>query len=764
LSVTSDAIDFGIVFAGETSISYSIGIQSLYLSSDIQISVNGTGFEVSTDNLRFDTIATLSKSAASQPLFYVRYASPAIPTGSLTGKITLRSDGASPIDIVLTAFSSEAVPTVMPSLKSVHFGYVLYSETSIPKHLSVVAKYLVPETGRITVYAPNNFQVSLYPDSGFVSSLELPYLQSKQDTQSLYLRFVPVGSVHKALFQGNLRIEGGGASAVVALSGMGITGMEGISRHFYISPDGNDITGDGSMAKPWYNVSKAVAMAVAGDTIHCRGGKYNYNETIRLTSSGLPSKRICIFAFQRDDGTYEQPVFDFGTQPYGASNRAFLITGNYWYLFGIHITHAGDNGIKLEGNYCIVERCVFSYNGDSGIQLGFGHTFSDTHPGISKNDGSYCAYNIVVDCDSYQNYDPDNYGSDADGFACKMHNGRENWFLRCRAWNNSDDAWDLYETDFPVYIIECWGWHSGDASQHSVSGGSFQGNGNGLKLGGNGTGGSSVGKHEVWNCIAFNNNKTNSVKGFDQNSHKGGVKLVNCLAYNNGYDFMFEDSPGSTTNDFYNNVCLSNRIEINATGAVMQNNVAINNPSKGWLNAVNVAFSAADYTDLSESAAKQPRSAEGALPDNFARLKPTSKLVDMGVSALKCPLPSFLDQPLVGSAMSLLQPEKGNARDLGPYESDFANSVSSHRCEVDKLVSIPSPSGCLQVKYKLTVDAPNGRLAIYTSKGQLVRNQPIGLLRSGVEYSMVESGLNAGIYMVVLQVNGMNRILKAEVY
>ena len=92
----------------------------------------------------------------------------------------------------------------------------------------------------------------------------------------------------------------------------------------------------------------------------------------------------------------------------------------------------------------------------------------------------------------------DNFGSDADGFACKMHNGIGNRFIRCRAWDNADDAWDLYETDFAVKLIECWAWGSGraDLFKWVQASGSFQGNGNGIKLGGNGTGGSSKGIHE----------------------------------------------------------------------------------------------------------------------------------------------------------------------------------------------------------------------------------------------------------------------------
>lgn len=125
--------------------------------------------------------------------------------------------------------------------------------------------------------------------------------------------------------------------------------------------------------------------------------------------------------------------------------------------------------------------------GDSGIQLGFGHTTNQNNP------GNLCAYNKIINCDSYRNYDYDNYGSDADGFVCKMHNGKGNMFYGCRAWENADDAWDLFETDWPVQIFYCWAWHSGDKTffldWHKQRTGkattSFQGNGNGIKLAGN---------------------------------------------------------------------------------------------------------------------------------------------------------------------------------------------------------------------------------------------------------------------------------------
>lgn len=444
----------------------------------------------------------------------------------------------------------------------------------------------------------------------------------------------------------------------------------------YISPDGNDQTGDGTEAKPWFDLQKAINAATPGTHIICRGGTYKQKVqsdgkfTVRIKNSGTAAAPIIIRCY---DG--EQPVFDFvdGLTNERVGERGITITGDHWWLFGLHITHAADNGIKLEGSYNRIERCEFSYNLDSGIQLGFGHKFSDTFPGVSQNDGTHCAYNDIIDCDSHHNCDYDaNYGSDADGFACKMHNGIGNRFIRCRSWRNSDDGWDLYETDYDVVLAECWQWSSGVASDHlwvkdyvtKSSSMSFSGNGNGIKLGGNGTGGSSKGIHYAFNCIAFGNNNGSSVKGFDCNSHQGGHVLVGCLAFDNSYDYMFESGGSQANTKYYNNVCLGKQeIDVgsddyNALAAAMQKN--------GWSNHLTTGVGTDDYLSLEEDDALRPRDIYGGLPRKFGRLASDSKMIDAGNVELDAI--NGVWQQLEADFPFLHRPVTGAARDLGPYE------------------------------------------------------------------------------------------------
>ncbi|MCH5347198.1 MAG: hypothetical protein J1E63_08820, partial [Muribaculaceae bacterium] len=557
------------------------------------------------------------------------------------------------------------VPTLTVSPATVDFRKTRvggYKESVV----ALTGSYLNPVSGKITVTSADD-NVTLSADGGttYSNSVAIDYSDATA-AGSVIIRFTPEAYGE---FATTVAITGGGTSATIDVKGIG---ADNDNHEYFIAPDGDD-NADGSINAPWLNLQKAVNAALPGDVIYCRGGRYNFTTrdssgklTVRIKNSGTADAPITITAYPG-----EHPIFDFEQQLLDCKrdrskvgDRGILLTGNYWHLYGLHIMHAADNGLKLEGSHNRIERCEFSYNLDSGLQMGFGHNFADSGLG-SKNDGSFCAYNDIIDCDSHHNCDYDsNYGSDADGFACKMHNGIGNRFIRCRAWRNGDDAWDLYETDYSVVLIECWAWHSGKAEDHTWvydyfdQGPGFSGNGNGIKLGGNGSGGSSRGVHYAYNCIAFGNDKSGSTKGFDCNSHKDGHVIVGGLAFDNGYDFMFE-SGGGANSEFYNNVCFG-RQEI-LVGTESNNALGGMTPNAGktFYNNVVTGFSRSDYESLSEADALAPRGEDGSLPVKFGRLKSGSKLVDAGLDK---PVPHTDEFP------ALYQPIYGKGRDIGPYE------------------------------------------------------------------------------------------------
>ena len=637
--------------------------------------------------------------------------------------------------------------TVNPSI--INFGSVKTGAFT-KRSFTFSAKYLFPADGNITLTSSSDFLISTSASDGFATSLTIQYAASTLAASIIYVEFLPTALQP---YNYSLGFTGGSAQAQLQLVG---AGSNTDAKVYYLSPTGSD-AGEGTFDSPWYNLQKAVDAVVPGDTIICRGGTYyptlmkdGTKTTVRIYNSGTVDKLITIKSYPG-----EFPILNFKDQPKKLGVRGVQLNGNYWHLFGLHITQAGDNAIKLEGSHNTIERCTFSYNDDTGIQLGFGHVFSDTYPGISSNDGSYCAYNDVVDCDSYLNYDADSNGGDADGFACKMHNGMGNRFIRCRSFDNSDDGWDLFETDFPVKIIECWAWGSGRAANFTwaQSSGSFAGNGNGIKMGGNGTGGSSKGKHEAWNCVAFNCNKTGSVKGFDQNNHTDGEKLVNCLSFGNGYDFMFEtDGPDC---EFYNNVCFGN-IEI-APGNTNSNNAMLSTSDKAWTNVIR-GFGASDYVSLSEDDAKAPRGADGSLPSKFARLKSGSALIDKG-------LPYYT--PYTSEFSFLAQPIYGAGRDLGPFElqeGDINTGLQVIMNMNAKLSLSVTPNPCINeavVKFS-TDNSGSARINICNLNGQIVLKAYEAPADSGVEYfiPVSVSSLHNGVYLCQLVVGNTTKTSK----
>ena len=204
---------------------------------------------------------------------------------------------------------------------------------------------------------------------------------------------------------------------------------------------------------------------------------------------------------------------------------------------------------------------------------------------------------------------------------------------------------------------------------------SFSGNGNGIKLGGNGTGGSSKGIHYAFNCIAFGCNKSGSVKGFDCNSHKDGHVLVGCLAFDNGYDFMFESGGSDANTVYYNNVCLG-RQEI-CVGRDDYNALATPMSKNGWTSHLVTGASRSDFLSLDEDDALLPRDIYGGLPRRFGRLAADSRLVDAGNAQMEESMAVW--QQLVADFPFLKRTVTGTARDLGPYErpaDDVPTAVS----------------------------------------------------------------------------------------
>ncbi|WPC75601.1 right-handed parallel beta-helix repeat-containing protein [Vibrio porteresiae] len=365
---------------------------------------------------------------------------------------------------------------------------------------------------------------------------------------------------------------------------------------YYVSPTGL-ASNSGANSAQAMDFQTALSTVRAGEMILLEAGTYaiDYQQgeknTLRFGQSGSASSPIYVVTANCGRAVFD---FQFPADQWVQNGFGFYVTGSYWYFRGIDITHAGYHGAYVTGSHNTFENMAFYDNRNTGLEI---------------NKGG--AYNLVLNADSYLNYDPKKHGSMADGFGAKQEQGAGNEFIGCRAWKNSDDAFDLYDTDQKVIIKESWAFLSGiDYWSDSA----FAGNGNGFKLGGN----RAVGNHEIYRSIAFDNVS----KGFDQNNNAGGVRVVNNTAYNNGINFGFGNSLSSGEKHYFRN-------NLSLDGSITVKNANTSNNS--WDSDITVTRRL--FENLNTSLATAKRQANGALPNNaLFHIKADTALIDAGVA------------------------------------------------------------------------------------------------------------------------------------
>jgi pectate lyase-like protein/PEP-CTERM motif-containing protein/uncharacterized protein DUF1565 len=414
-----------------------------------------------------------------------------------------------------------------------------------------------------------------------------------------------------------------------------------VAADYYVAATGASDLNNGSIGAPFATFTKAISTAAAGDTIYARNGTYNLSSKLSISKTGTAANPFRLFAYPG-----ETPILDFAGQPDADANRGVELSSSadYWHIKGLTIQNAGDNGFNTSGDHGTFEQITTRFNRDSGFQF-----------------GSSASFNLSLNCDSYGNYDPQKRGEDADGFAVKSATiGSGNIFMGNRAYDNSDDGWDMFGSRANgVLIINCWAFDNGKDPGGS---GTFNGDGNGVKLG------HDSGSHILANVLAV----SNPTHGIDINGNgyiydangdptvpNGSlVQVYNSDSFRNGgANFYFDENLPHTLR---NNVALTSGSSNNfAAGLVSDHNT--------W-NGAAFTVSAADFAsiDLGDGAAQQvaqvlrgPRQADGSLPDvgNFLKLVAGSNLVDAGVPV------SFT---FGGVTYNL--PYDGSAPDLGAFE------------------------------------------------------------------------------------------------
>ena len=302
------------------------------------------------------------------------------------------------------------------------------------------------------------------------------------------------------------------------------------ARQLWLSPTGNDSNSGLTVQTAWLSPNTAFTKLVAGDTLWVKGGTYTVDATVKASNPATKTSPVLVSAVRG-----EKPVFDcssmrhFGSE--SSTYRGMDLRQAYWRVRGIKIYKAGYNGIIIAGENITVEGMTIEECGMDGIALAA---------------GAVNAY--ILNCDSYRNCNVQANGENGDGFAAKEGTGTV--FRGCRSWENADDGWDVYGGNQPILVDSCWSYGNG-VNYWSDLITSYQGDGNGFKLGGGG-GVDGNAPNVVVNSFAFGN----VGKGFDQNHNSWGITCINCTGYNNHGmgNFAFEETPTMGKHVMVNNL------------------------------------------------------------------------------------------------------------------------------------------------------------------------------------------------------------------
>lgn len=515
---------------------------------------------------------------------------------------------------------------------------------------------------------------------------------------------------------------------------------------YYCDPLGNDSTADGSVDKPFYSLQNAVDIVVPGDTIYMNAGTYAYGSRINISTIGAANSGMIVIKARNG-----RAILDFSQMALADANQGIRLTGSYWYLYGLDICGAGDNGLLIErnkpsgGSYSdiaartdeghdnIVELCNFYRNQDTGLQM--------------KN---LAEYNKVINCDSYFNADPDM--GDADGFAVKLSHGTGNYFYGCRAWNNSDDGWDQFikkDGGFPDDITTtldcCWAFNNG----YLEDGTAGSGNGNGFKMG------SNQGRNNVIlnRCMAFNNLQ----KGFDQNHNTGNMILNNCTGYaakddtnSSHYTYRLEEEVAEDHEIRLTNcVAISDGITDRKKSAYAIHSVT------GSLVTSDLNTLPADYKSIDPTGTDCTRLEDGSLPVlDFMRIaEGNTKLIDTGT-----PVAAYSGE----SRYSVGITYNGTAPDLGCFETESTtglHSVMVSERGSDRLSVSATQSGLLLVTLNGASAATEYRVALFDASGRVLTSH----LFNGSTTAITLPSFAAGMLLVKVTGDDVNESRKVMV-
>jgi len=173
------------------------------------------------------------------------------------------------------------------------------------------------------------------------------------------------------------------ASSVVA-AGLGVSfavaSPASAASVRYVATNGSDSSGNGSAARPFATINRAMAVARPGDVVNVRGGTYSPVTATWIGVSGTPKARIVLRSHPG-----ERAVIDAARLPFGSDGIA--TGGSYLDIVGFEVRNASRIGINVWGGHHIrIQNNIVHGNRDAGIFMGYHTRGTVTDILVSGND------------------------------------------------------------------------------------------------------------------------------------------------------------------------------------------------------------------------------------------------------------------------------------------------------------------------------------------------------------------------------------------
>lgn len=474
---------------------------------------------------------------------------------------------------------------------------------------------------------------------------------------------------------------------------------------YYVATSGKD-SNPGTKALPWMTWQKAFDTAKAGDTVYFRGGTWyptshgvgntvvqhsprtvaGVYEGVTHGYNGTIGNPVCFFNYPGEVPILDCSRVDMAGHRFN-TGLGFTLS-QYIHTKGLTIRNvyqpiSGELACGVGADACahmiFTEMDVYNIGGR-------GMTYWGANGYFGINNDSVHYYN----CDIHDCYDPlsQEPGNGADGWKGGNEPGGYFYFEGCRAWNCSDDGFDVSGNSYAKFD-KCWSFGHGWKGMGL--------DGNGFKFGAISDSFPSP-MRVITRCLAAFNHGSGYYDLEYANYYRNNSRVYNNTSFKNGYGFTNStNAPKPWCLSVYkNNVSYKsteltpdgrpyNAALLDATYPESNNTWKLNDPRPGswpwFLEAISVTD--ADFISVDSTGISGPRKADGSLPDiNFLRLSSTSKLKDAGID---------VGLPFYGSAPDLGYSEDIEGTPIIPiprYLSSVIASSTPSRLEITYSISL----------------------------------------------------------------------------